>query len=224
MLDCSGEIEMSEKHKLVPAEPTQEMLEAGVHTTYGETIYDTVKAIFGAMLAAAPAVQGEPVTWPLASKEESDKGWTIDYRFLEQVEKVASQRTDFTTSMEAVEQVLIAASELLCAPQPVEQQPSAHWSHDNPGLADQYRAEALAARRSLGFEQDADDVAPADISAAIESLQAECEKLRSLIHDIKEWDCDVDGGFLSIPLDLRRRIQKAIDAALAAYRKQRGEV
>lgn len=60
----------------------------------------------------------EPVAWPLASKEESDMGWTLDYRFLEQVEKVASQRTDFTTSMEAAEQVLIAAAEMLRAPQP----------------------------------------------------------------------------------------------------------
>ena len=62
----------------------------------------------------------ESVAWPLASKEEADIGWTLDYCFLEQVEKVASQRTDYTTSMEATEQVLIAAAEVLGAPQPAE--------------------------------------------------------------------------------------------------------
>lgn len=73
-------------------------------------------------IADAPAAQGEPVVWPLASKEEADIGWTINYRFLEQVEKIARQRTDFTTSMEAAEQILIAAAELLsAAPQPTEQ-------------------------------------------------------------------------------------------------------
>src|SRR5690606_6211807 len=74
------------------------------------------------MLAAAPDVQGEPVVWPLASPEDADKGWTLDYHFIEQVERIASQHTDYTTSMEATEQVLIAASEVLRASQPAEQQ------------------------------------------------------------------------------------------------------
>lgn len=45
------------------------------------------------------------------------------------------------------------------------------------------------------------------------TLQAECEMLRCIINDLKDWDCDVRGGFLSIPLYLRRRMQEAIDAA-----------
>jgi hypothetical protein len=65
----------------------------------------------------------EPVAWPLASPEDADKGWTLDYRFIEQVERIASQHTDYTTSMEATEQVLIAANEVLRASQPAEQQP-----------------------------------------------------------------------------------------------------
>src|SRR5690606_29130913 len=67
--------------------------------------------------------RGEPVAWPLASPEDADKGWTRDYRFIEQVERIASQHTDYTTSMEATEQVLIAANEVLRASQPAEQQP-----------------------------------------------------------------------------------------------------
>jgi hypothetical protein len=46
-------------------------------------------------------------------------------------------------------------------------------------------------------------------------LRAEVERLRSIISDIKDWDCDVSGGFLSIPVGLRRRMQDA----LAAHRR-----
>jgi hypothetical protein len=40
----------------------------------------------------------------------------------------------------------------------------------------------------------------------------EIERLRSILIDLKDWDCDVSGGFLSIPMGLRRRMQEAIDA------------
>lgn len=75
-----------------------------------------------ALRDAAPAVRGEPVAWPLASLEEADKGWTLDYRFIEQVERIASQHTDYATSMEATEQVLIAANEVLRASQPADEE------------------------------------------------------------------------------------------------------
>lgn len=52
-----------------------------------------------------------------------------------------------------------------------------------------------------------------------EALQVERDKLCSIISDIKDWDCDVSGGFLSIPVGLRRRMQDA----LAAYRQGGGE-
>lgn len=45
------------------------------------------------------------------------------------------------------------------------------------------------------------------------ALQAERDKLRCIISDLKDWDCDVRGGFLSIPVDLRRRMQEAVDRA-----------
>ena len=54
----------------------------------------------------------------------------------------------------------------------------------------------------------------ADRQRRNKALQAECEKLRSIISYLKSWDCDVSGGFLSIPVHLRRRMQEAIDAAL----------
>ena len=53
----------------------------------------------------------------------------------------------------------------------------------------------------------------AEYKKELAALQAECEKLRCIISDLKDWDCDVSGGFLSIPVDLRRRMQEAIDAA-----------
>jgi hypothetical protein len=55
--------------------------------------------------------------------------------------------------------------------QQAEPAPAQHWSATNPGLADQYRAEALAAREALGFAADADDVSPSDIVRAIRPLE-----------------------------------------------------
>lgn len=54
----------------------------------------------------------------------------------------------------------------------------------------------------------------AKLQAKCEHYKAECENLRSIISDLKDWDCDVSGGFLSIPVDLRRRMQEAIDGAM----------
>lgn len=45
-----------------------------------------------------------------------------------------------------------------------------HWSSENPGRADQFRAEARACRKALGFDPDADDIAPRDLAEAIRAL------------------------------------------------------
>lgn len=52
---------------------------------------------------------------PEASEQEKEQGWTLDYRFVELVTEIAASRMEFTTSMEATEQVLLAARELLAA-------------------------------------------------------------------------------------------------------------
>lgn len=52
---------------------------------------------------------------PEASEQEKEQGWTLDYRFVERVTELAASRTEYTTSMEATEQVLLAARELLAA-------------------------------------------------------------------------------------------------------------
>ncbi|HDQ4589745.1 TPA: hypothetical protein P9G21_004680 [Pseudomonas aeruginosa] len=52
---------------------------------------------------------------PEASEQEKELGWTLDYRFVERVTDLAASRTEYTTSMEATEQVLLAARELLAA-------------------------------------------------------------------------------------------------------------
>ncbi|WP_328990358.1 hypothetical protein PCP69_18435 [Pseudomonas aeruginosa] len=65
------------------------------------------------MLAAAPARGQHSV--PEASEQEKEQGWTLDYRFVERVTDLAASRTEYTTSMEATEQVLLAARELLAA-------------------------------------------------------------------------------------------------------------
>jgi len=73
----------------------------------------------------------------------------------------------------------------------------------------------------FGLEVSAYGSSPLIRLSEYEALQAECEhykakreELRSIISDLKDWDCDVSGGFLSIPVDLRRRMQEAIDAAM----------
>jgi hypothetical protein len=54
-----------------------------------------------------------PEGWPKASEEDASRGWTLDYGFLDRVTDIAKSRTDYTTSAEASEQVLIAALEVL---------------------------------------------------------------------------------------------------------------
>ena len=46
-----------------------------------------------------------------------------------------------------------------------------HWAVRNPGLADQFRAEAQAVRKRLGFESDADDVSPNDLRERIAEIE-----------------------------------------------------
>ncbi|EPJ9744862.1 TPA: hypothetical protein ACKP3Q_003807 [Pseudomonas aeruginosa] len=65
-------------------------------------------------LYAAPVAQAQHSV-PEASEQEKEQGWTLDYRFVELVTEIAASRTEFTTSMEATEQVLLAARELLAA-------------------------------------------------------------------------------------------------------------
>jgi hypothetical protein len=48
----------------------------------------------------------------------------------------------------------------------------AHWAHSNPGLADQYRAEAFACRRALGFDVDSEEVSPRELIDAIKAQPA----------------------------------------------------
>lgn len=79
---------------------------------------------------------------------------------------------------------------------------ASHWSANNPGRADQYMGEALAARRALGFSEDAEDVAPIDITNAIvelrqpatelapESWREELETIAEILEaDGDEWNC-----------------------------------
>lgn len=107
---------------------------------------------------AAQAAQ-LPTGWPRASISDSRIGWTLDYKFLDKVEQIAKSRTEFSTSMEATEQVLIAALEVLAAA--TKAAPAAqgdaldaaryrlvrrgqHWSVID-GIGNDLRAEALDA-------------------------------------------------------------------------------
>ena|SRR5690554_485620 len=54
-------------YKLVPVEPTAEMLAAGKHALEAGCY---ASGIYADMLAAAPAVQGEAVAWQLRTQDE----------------------------------------------------------------------------------------------------------------------------------------------------------
>lgn len=68
----------------------------------------------GIKLYAHPVAQAQHSV-PEASEQEKEQGWTLDYSFVERVTDLAASRTEYTTSMEATEQVLLAARELLAA-------------------------------------------------------------------------------------------------------------
>lgn len=89
--------------------------------------YDEHIAAADALAALSTAAAVPPEGWPQASAADNAIGWTLDYKFLEKVEALAKMRTEYSTSMEATEQVLIAALEVLAAapkaaPQPAVQQ------------------------------------------------------------------------------------------------------
>jgi len=81
------------------------------------------------------------------------------------IEQRFEGRTDFPYGMESIGMV-----PLYTHPASADKQP--HWSQGSPGLADQYRQEAFAAREALGFSCDSLEVSPADIRQAIADKQA----------------------------------------------------
>ncbi|EOH1243609.1 hypothetical protein ACLRE5_003760 [Pseudomonas aeruginosa] len=98
----------------------------------------------GIKLYAAPVAQAQHSV-PEASEQEKEQGWTLDYRFVELVTEIAASRTEFTTSMEATEQVLLAARELLAAA-PDKEVPQA-WLDVRQSAAG--RSRLKAGRRSM---------------------------------------------------------------------------
>lgn len=200
-------------------EPGRDDLPDWVYESVFELLDSVIQQAGPVIQYAAPAVQGEPVAW---------------LRFRSR--RVAAD--DVIEGLEICEPGETGddgepAFPVYATPQPAEQQASTHWSHGYPGLADQYRSEALAARRSVGFEQDADDVAPTDIVAAIESLtqpapdaalveafnagrRAAQEELRSLREWIKETADQYD-------ICTRQVLGKICDGCRCRYRKQGGE-
>lgn len=104
----SAQHSVPEGWKLVPIEPLLNMMSDKDHDTR-----ITAERQLLSILAAAPGKAQHSV--PEASEQEKEQGWTLDYSFVERVTDLAASRTEYTTSMEATEQVLLAARELLAA-------------------------------------------------------------------------------------------------------------
>lgn len=93
------------KYKLVPVEPTLDMIDAGVEATTVDISEKVAAWIYDAMLAAAPAVQGEPVAY--LRKDQ-----------LRQIQRMGPTLGEIADSPR-VDRVPVYA-----APQPAEQQPA----------------------------------------------------------------------------------------------------
>lgn len=132
------------KYKLVPMEPTPEMLAAGEFALEAGCY---VSGVYADMLAAAPAVQGEPAagnlyavylrdnwdgqgdTYWILSRKQSDGVWVSD----DSGKPLIQYEGD----------ALLKVVPLVAAPQPVEQQPAP----DVAGLVDALRAMIDQAQR-----------------------------------------------------------------------------
>jgi len=106
-----------------------------------------------------------------------------------------------------------------------------HWAQRNPGLADQYRAEAIQCRNLLGFASHSEDVSPNDLGQAIIDLtrppapaipdewELLPQDLRTHMHDFKRAvelasDDDSDGCW-GYQLKVIARIEAMLSAAPA---------
>jgi len=59
-----------------------------------------------------PTMVKVPREFPQASDEEKAMGWEFSYKFLSDVEQLAGSRTNYSTSLEATQEILNAALEL----------------------------------------------------------------------------------------------------------------
>lgn len=185
--------------------------------------------------APAQATQAVPQGWPRATKGQRDLGWTLECKFLERVTDLAASRTDYSTSMEATEQVLIAALEVLAAQAPAADgdaledykengaaavrfaPSSAHWSNELRRLFGPDARDGIdrLEERMRAAEQDA---------ARYRWLRARCGRIADeydgdsdQLVAIREADSHFEGWDVD-PASLDR----AIDTAIAAEKKKEG--
>lgn len=133
-------------YKLVPVEPTQEMVEAARQHHEGEAYLPV--SLYKAMLAAAPAVQGEPVAWQPVDElrfeyrhPKTGEAYTVSLSREEVMEMMDQELFEKLTACfcecEPIGETNVVDCrcdeyadqfELVTAPQPAEQQPPADGS------------------------------------------------------------------------------------------------
>ncbi len=182
------------------------------------------------------------VAFALQVKIDGDYGWSEYVRDLYLRMQSASPHAVDMPLPHPTEAMIEAAEEaympfgdmgfaLMAAYAAAPQAPAApsHWAVINPGLADQYRAEAKMARSCLGFDPDADDVSPSDIRDAIKAPAA--PDVAGLVEALKEARRELDscqrvihyaGGFDPAYVDGAQKALCTIDAALATHQKREG--
>src|SRR5690554_3985363 len=110
-------------YKLVPLEPTAEMIEAACDEEQRPLpMWSRMKAIYTAMIAAAPAVQGEPVEFDYPEFHEQGMGCGLEDRGI--TDRYEAMRYGWDEALDRVAEIIDDIGPLYTAPQPAEQQPA----------------------------------------------------------------------------------------------------
>ena len=111
------------------------------------------------------------IDWKLVQRERKTEEWVRE-KDAEDIAKAIMELEDAVEEMQDTRAELEAENAQLRAELAALRE---HWAHSNPGLADQYRAEAFACRSTLGFDVDSDEVSPRELVDAIKAQPASPE-------------------------------------------------
>lgn len=93
-------------------------------------IADAIRAL--KVTPAAALADAQPVAWPEADAENAAIGWTLDFKFVEQVREVAAMGYGFSAGQEEAEAILMAALSV----HPLYEAPQAGQLSENAGEVD----------------------------------------------------------------------------------------
>lgn len=107
---------------------------------YSEAANECIALVRALKVTPAAAVaDAQPVAWPEADAENAAIGWTLDFKFVEQVREVAAMGYGFSAGQEEAEAILMAALSV----HPLYAAPQAGQLSGNAGELDAVERQAL---------------------------------------------------------------------------------